>query len=78
MENRNDNDWIEVIREKYLLDAGAPPAAGWDAINRRFIRITLGDAFAKTDHTVYGYNLADGEISAKKLTPEAINEIRNG
>ena len=38
MENRNDNDWIEVIREKYLLDAGAPPAAGWDAINRRLHR----------------------------------------
>ena len=38
MENRNDNDWIEVIREKYLLDAGAPTEAGWDAINRRLHR----------------------------------------
>ena len=72
-------DTVEIVHPDLGLSTHAQVKSyEWDAINRRFIRITLGDAFAKTDHTVYGYNLADGEISAKKLTPEAINEIRNG
>ena len=48
----------------------------WDAVRRRYIRITLGDPFAGTDHTVFGYDLADGSVSARKLSAEAIAEIR--
>ena len=41
MEHKNENDWIEVIKEKYLLDAGTPSEAGWDAINRSLHRPIL-------------------------------------
>ena len=50
----------------------------WDAVAKRYTRITLGDVFGTADHTVYGYSLADGTVSVRKLSPEAIDEIRNG
>ena len=70
-------DTVEIVHPDLGLSTRAQVKSyEWDAINRRYISITLGDAFEKTRHTVYGYNIGDGAISAKKLTPEAIAEIR--
>ncbi|MBR4458270.1 MAG: phage tail protein [Clostridia bacterium] len=50
----------------------------WDAIRCRYRRITLGKVFGTPARTVYGYGIADGEIGLRKLSPEAIEQIRNG
>ncbi|MBR4772641.1 MAG: hypothetical protein IK009_07915 [Bacteroidales bacterium] len=38
MELKPNKDWTDAIRESYSSDAGAPDAAGWDAIERRLHR----------------------------------------
>lgn len=50
----------------------------WDALNQRYLKITLGNVFEHPARTVYGYGIADGAISLRKLSPEAIESIRNG
>ena len=50
----------------------------WDAIRKRYNKITLGNVFESPTRTVYGYGIADGAISLKKLSAEAIDAIRNG
>ena len=79
LERLNIYDTVEVRHEDIgLITRAQVKSYEWDAISKRYTRITLGDAFEREAHTVYGYNLADGEISARKLTPEAIEQIRNG
>lgn len=72
-------DTVEVVHPDLGLSTKAQVKSyEWDAIRRRYTRITLGDAFAQAEHTVYGYSVGDSTIGIRKLTPEAINEIRNG
>ena len=72
-------DTVEVHHPDLGLSARAQVKSyEWDAVARRYTRITLGDVFDSADHMVYGYSLADGAISTRKLTQEAIEEIRNG
>ncbi len=72
-------DTVEIRHPDLGLTAKAQVKSyEWDAVARRYTRITLGDVFGSADHTVYGYSLADGAVSARKLSPEAIDEIRNG
>lgn len=70
-------DTVEVIHPDLGLRTRAQVKSyEWDALKKRYTKITLGDAFEAARHTVYGYNVADGAITARKLTPEAIAEIR--
>ena len=70
-------DTVEIVHPDLGLSTRAQvKSCQWDAVAERYTRITLGDAFEPARHTVYGYNLADGAISIRKLTPEAIAEIR--
>lgn len=70
-------DTVEIVHPDLGLSTRAQVKSyEWDAINRRYIKITLGDAFEAARHTVYGYSVGDATLSAKKLTPEAIAEIR--
>lgn len=79
LERLNLYDTVEIYHPDLGLHTRAQVKSyRWDAIGRRYTRITLGDAFEPPAHTVYGFNVADGEIGAEKLTPEAIATIRNG
>ena len=79
LEFLNLYDTVEIRHPDLGITAKAQVKSyEWDAVARRCTRMTLGDVFDTADHTVYGYSLADGAVSARKLTQEAIDEIRNG
>ena len=79
LESLNLYDTVEIRHPDLGITAKAQVKSyEWDAVARRCTRMTLGDVFDTADHTVYGYSLADGAVSARKLTQEAIDEIRNG
>ena len=79
LEKLNLYDTVQIIHPDIGLSTRAKVKSyEWDAIRKRYNKITLGNVFDQTTQTVYGYNVADRAIGARKLTPEAIAEIRNG
>lgn len=50
----------------------------WDAIRRRFNRLTLGDVFAHGQHTIPGYEIGDGAITLKKLDALTVQALQGG
>ena len=79
LERLNLYDTVEIIHSDIGLRTSAQVKSyKWDALHKRYTQITLGDAFEAPTHTVYGYSVADGAPGVEKLTPEAIEAIRNG
>ena len=79
MERLNLYDTIEIIHPDLGLNTRAQVSSyEWDALRLHYNKITVGDVFEPAARTVYGYNVADRAIGIRKLTPEAIDEIRNG
>jgi phage minor structural protein len=79
LERLNLYDTVEIIHSDIGLRTSAQVKSyKWDALHKRYTQITLGDAFEPPTHTVYGYSVADGALGVEKLTPEAIEAIRNG
>jgi phage minor structural protein len=49
----------------------------FDAIMRRFKKITLGDVFSYGGRTVAGYNVNNGAITYQKLSPGLVKRIKS-
>ena len=51
-------------------------AYDWDAVNQRYNKITLANVFDYGGRDVGGYNLVDGCIRPKKLSPDTISMLK--
>ena len=51
-------------------------AYDWDAVNQRYNKITLANVFDYGGRDVGGYNLVDGCIRPKKLSPDTITMLK--
>ncbi len=71
-------DTVEVVHPGIGLHVTAQVRAyEWDALRERLIRLELGDVFGRARHTVAGYDLGDGCVTARKLSPGAMDRIRD-
>ena len=70
-------DTVEVLHPDIGLAVKAQVRKyEWDAVAERLTRLELGDVCEKPAHTVAGYDLGDGCVTARKLSRDAINAIR--
>ena len=70
-------DTVEVLHPDIGLAVKAQVRKyEWDAVAERLTRLELGDVCEKPAHTVAGYDLGDGCVTARKLSRDAIDAIR--
>ena len=51
-------------------------AYDWDAVNERYNKVTLANVFDYGGRDVSGYNIVDGSIRPKKLSPDTISMLK--
>ena len=65
-------DWVTVEHPDLGISTKAQVKSyEWDALTRRFTRITLGDVFRVDTGALAGWQIADGSITPRKLSDAA-------
>ena len=65
-------DWVTVEHHDLGISTRAQVKSyAWDALRRRFDRITLGDVFRIDTGALAGWQIADGSITPRKLSDAA-------
>lgn len=69
-------DWVQIRHAPYGLSIGAQVIGyEWDAIAKRYTRITLGEPY-RSERSTAGYDLSNGSINYNKLSAEARRKLK--
>ena len=71
-------DWVTVTDKNIgLIEKLQVKKIEWDAIMKRYRKISLGEIYDAKARTVSGYQIGDGSIDFDKISNSAVRKIQN-